>query len=101
VKQRAALSPAARRDLADAVRWIARDNPQAAEGLRQEVRAITQLIVEHPFVGSVRPEWAPASFRFLALRSHPYVVAYTEVAGLPRVARLLHSARDLRGLLEG
>jgi plasmid stabilization system protein ParE len=42
------LPPTARHDLRDAIAWIARDNPQAASGLRTAFAAAAQRIGANP-----------------------------------------------------
>ena len=54
----AVLSPAARRDLLAAVRWIAQDNPAAARALRDGIVKAAERIGEHIHLGSLRPELA-------------------------------------------
>ena len=91
----AILAPAARHDLADAIEWIAKDNPAAARALRAAVIAAAARIGEHPRIGAVRPELATERIRFLVLRGFPYVLFYTADTAPPRILRVLHGARDL------
>ncbi|HYG87399.1 MAG TPA: type II toxin-antitoxin system RelE/ParE family toxin [Azospirillum sp.] len=95
----AVLAPRARRDLAEAVRWIAKDNPSAAHGLRDAVIAAARRIGEHPYVGTVRSEVAGDRVRFLVLRGFPYVLVYAADREPPRILRVLHGARDLPDIL--
>jgi toxin ParE1/3/4 len=95
----AALSPAARRDLLEAVNWIARDNPGAARALRRNVAKTAVVIAEHPDVGSPRPEIVPTPFRYMALTGFPYIVVYHSDRGPPVIARIPHGGRDLPEVL--
>ena len=52
----AILSPRARRDLLAAVRWIAKDNPPAANSLLNAVEKASERIGSHPRIGIV-PMW--------------------------------------------
>jgi toxin ParE1/3/4 len=67
----AALSPAARRDLLDAIRWIAYDNPAAARGLRTAVLKAAGHIGDYAFFGVERPDIAGDPFRFVMLIGYP------------------------------
>lgn len=95
----AILLPAARRDLREAVRWIASDNPEAAARLRNTVVAAAHRIGAHPEIGMVRPEYADKPIRFLILTGFPYVLVYDAAASPPRIARVLHGARDIPSIL--
>ncbi|WP_428493397.1 type II toxin-antitoxin system RelE/ParE family toxin [Rhodopila sp.] len=72
----APLSPAARRNLLQAVTWIATDNPSAARALRQSVAKIATTIAEHPHAVSQRLDIVPQPFRIIALTGFPYIVVY-------------------------
>jgi len=89
----------ARRDLLAAARWIEKDNPRAARGLREAVRRAAEQIGTHPAVGVLRPELARAPFRFLVLSGYPYVIVYHAERRPPVIARVLHGARDLPEVL--
>lgn len=95
----AVLGPQARRDVLEATRWIAKDNPTAARGLRVAVLEAAQRIGEHPRAGVVRPELADEQFRFLMLTGYPYVIVYNSSRSPPLIVRVLHGARDLPDFL--
>ncbi|MGH6945631.1 MAG: type II toxin-antitoxin system RelE/ParE family toxin [Geminicoccaceae bacterium] len=95
----ALLSPQARRDLADAAGWIARNNPQAARALRDTVARAAGLIGRFPKIGSERPDLADPPVRFHVLRGFPYVLVYDADGTPPRILRVLDGARDLPELL--
>lgn len=91
----AVLSPAARRDLLDAVRWIARENPTAAAGLRDAVIGCARRLGEHPQLGRERPDLVDPPVRLMALTGFPYLVVYDAAARPPLILRVSHGARDL------
>jgi len=97
----AVLSPRARHDLLEAVRWIARDNPTAAKGLRNAVVKAAQRIVAHPRIAPARLELAEESIRFLTLTGYPYVLVYDSNREPPLILRCLHGARDFPTVLRG
>lgn len=96
---RAVLSPQARRDLLDAIRWIAKDNPAAARALRDGVATAATRIGTHARIGTLRPEWADAPYRFVTLTGFPYVIVYNAERRPPLIVRILHGTRDLPEVL--
>jgi toxin ParE1/3/4 len=82
------------------VRWIAADNPIAAEGLLDAVRKAAERIGQYPQIGARRPDLtASARHRFVALTGFPYLIVYAENRDPPLIVRLVHGARDLPWLL--
>jgi toxin ParE1/3/4 len=96
----ARFAPRARRDLLAAARWIAKENPRAAQALRETVAAATDRIGKHPDIGVIRSELVDAPYRFLFLTGFPYVVVYNSTSLPPLILRILHGARDLPELLK-
>ena len=95
----AVLSLRAQRDLASAVRWIAKDNQTAARGLRDAISAAAERIGAHPQIGVVRLDVADEPMRFLSLAGYPYVVVYNADLTPPLILRVLHGARDIPSIL--
>lgn len=95
----AVLAPGARRDLLQAARWIARDNPRAAEALTEAVLEAAERIGAHPAIGLERPDLATPPVRFLTLSGFPYVMVYDSDLCPPLVLRVIHGARDLAEVL--
>lgn len=99
MKRPAALSPRARRDVLDAVRWIAKDNKQAAKGLRDAIVEAAQRIGEYPRIAPSRLDLADEQFRFLSLTGYPYIVVYNADRNPPLILRVLHGARAIPAVL--
>ncbi|MGH7094412.1 MAG: type II toxin-antitoxin system RelE/ParE family toxin [Stellaceae bacterium] len=95
----ASLANSAQRDVIAAAGWIARDNPAAADAFLDAIDRAGKLIGDHPGIGTVHRELARAEYRFLGLTGFPYIVVYTTRRGLPVIARVIHTARDLPRLL--
>jgi toxin ParE1/3/4 len=95
----AVLSPAARRDLLDAVRWIAWDNPAAARALRDTIAKASKHIGAHAHFGVSRPNLADPPYRFVMLPGFPYIIVYNADRRPPMIVRILHGARDLPEVL--
>ena len=96
---RAALSPAAERDILEIVEWIAAENPVAARGFRVALDKLAATIGEHPRIGTSRPHLASPPIRFLPIRGFPHVVVYTPDRNPPLIVCVLHGARDLPEVL--
>jgi toxin ParE1/3/4 len=82
------------------MRWIARDNLHAAEGLRDAIVTAACRIGDHPEIGVVRAELADIPYRFLILTGFPYILFYNASNVPPVILRILHGARDLPELLK-
>ena len=95
----AVLSPAARRDLLAAMRWIAKDSPMAARALRDSIARTAQRIGSHNLIGTLRPELADPPYRFISLTGFPYIVVYNSARQPPLIVRILHGSRDLPAAL--
>jgi toxin ParE1/3/4 len=91
----AVFAPRARADLLAAMRWIAKDNKAAAQGLRKAVVAAAERIGEHPGIGMERPDYTSQKLRFLTLTGYPYVITYDPELSPPQILRVLHGARDI------
>src|SRR5271166_6513408 len=96
----ATLSPLARAQAREAAAWIARDNPDAAKALRVAIGDAARLIGTRPLAGRLRLDLAPARYRFWSLSNFPYLVIYDASRDPPRIAQILHMARDLPKVLK-
>ena len=97
---KATLSRQALRDLTEAARWIAQDNPGAARAFRKSVDEAAARIGSQANIGVPRPRLAGAPYRFLVLSGFPYILVYNATRRPPRIARILHGARDLPAPLD-
>jgi toxin ParE1/3/4 len=95
----ALLARRARRELLAATRWIARENPAAAQALRDAVAKAATLIGDYGEIGTSRSELADMRHRFLTLTGFPYIVAYDAERDPALLVRIVHSVRDLPRLL--
>jgi toxin ParE1/3/4 len=90
------VSDEARRDLAEIARHIAEDNPSRALSFVDELSAKFRTIAERPLSFPARAEWHPE------LRSglhRPYVILFRVADDYVKIARVLHSARNIPNLL--
>lgn len=93
------FGPAARRDLREALDWIARENEAAAEALLQATLRGARRIVELPLLGRLRLDLLPPPYRFWRVAAFPYLIVYNAARRPPQVLRVLHMARDLGPVL--
>jgi toxin ParE1/3/4 len=96
----ALLAPRAQRELRDAVLWIEKDNPAAADALLVAAIAAARRLQARPKLGRVRPDLAPTRYRFWSLRGFPYLLVYDAEAEPPIILRLVHQSRDLPATLD-
>ena len=96
----AVLTPQARRDLREAARWIAQENPTAARNLRDAILKAARMLGEHPQAGRMRSEITSSLVRFYAIPGTTYIVVYDDKIVPPRILRLLHEVRDLPEILK-
>lgn len=81
------------------MRWIAKDNPAAAQSLLDAVVRAAQRIGAHPQIGAVRRELTDGPYRFVTLTGFRYLVVYAANRDPPLIVRIVHSARDLPRIL--
>jgi toxin ParE1/3/4 len=89
---RVRLSRPAERDLLDIGRYIARDNPDAADRFLELITEKLEMLARSPEIGRHREEVAPR------LRSFPvgrYVIFYRIAEQGIEVARVVSAYRDL------
>jgi len=95
----AILTRRARRELARALKGIAKDNPDAADRLNDAVRDAARMIGANPAIGAWRPRLASSRYRFWSIPQYHYLLVYTDAADPPRIVRMVHTSRDLPPLL--
>lgn len=90
-KPRLEWRPQARADLLEIVAYIADDNPDAAQELKDEIEAKAAKLPDHPklYKASTRVK----GMRELVARSN-YVVLYRETPEMVEVVNVLHARRQ-------
>jgi toxin ParE1/3/4 len=86
-------SPAARDDLRDIVRFIARDNPHRAESFGYELMTRTDILRDHPEAGRIVPEYRNPRIREIIYRPYRIVYRLDIERQLVEIARVWHAAR--------
>jgi len=91
------VSDAARSDLDEIWRYIARDNPEAADKFIRSLVSRFPMLASRPEIGRERKELSP-HLRSFAIGN--YVIFYRPMENGVEVARVLHGARDFPPLFE-
>ena len=88
-----ALSPSARRDLRDIVRYISIDSPDRAVRFGQFLVSSAKRLAEFPELGRVVPEFDDSSIREIIVRSYRVIYRVDHGQGRVDIARFWHAAR--------
>lgn len=94
---RTSYSAAAKRDLKEIWKYIARDNVKAADNLLDQIESVLAMLGGSPLLGRSRDELAAG------LRSFPvgnFVIFYLPRRSGITVVRVLSGFRDLLGLFQ-
>jgi plasmid stabilization system protein ParE len=89
------LSPSARADLRDVVRYIYIDNPDEAVRFGRLLISRTRLLAQSPELGRVVPEFEDALIREIIVRAYRIVYRVDHSQQLVEVIRFWHAARDV------
>jgi toxin ParE1/3/4 len=88
------LHPQAYTDLGEIWEYIAADNLEAADRVREEIYEAIQSLVPFPYVGHSRPDLTTRPLRFQSVRD--YVIAYAPDEKPLAVIGVLHGRRSPR-----
>jgi plasmid stabilization system protein ParE len=92
---RVILSPSARADLRDIVRYISFDAPDRALEFGLFLVSRTRLLGRSPQLGRVVPEFEDAFIREIVVRSYRIVYRLDDSRHLVEVIRFWHAARGI------
>ena len=93
-RRRIAWSAAARRDLSEAIEYVARESRPAALQLLEDVLASARSLERLALRGRVIPELGDPGLRELLV--HRYRLIYLVLPDAVVIVAFLHGARDLR-----
>ena len=91
------LSPEALQDLGDIWEFIAEDNIEAADRVREEIFAAFDGLVNAPRKGHVREDLTDKPVLFWPVRA--YLIVYRPETRPLHIVGVLHGARDIPTLL--
>ena len=89
------LSPSARADLRDIVRYISFDAPDRALQFGLFLISRTRLLAQSPALGRLVPEFADPFIREIIVRSYRVVYRLDDSRCLVEVIRFWHAARGI------
>jgi len=88
------LHPEAHKDLEQIWEYVAADNLDAADRVREEIYEAIQSLVPFPYIGHNRPDLTARPVRFQSVRD--YVIAYAPDEKPLAVLAVLHGRRSPR-----
>ena len=86
------LDADARVDLVSIHKYVARDNPAAADRLLYHLKQKFHLLAAQPLMGEERPDLA---IGLRSLSAGNYLILYRVARGGIEIARVIHAARDV------
>jgi plasmid stabilization system protein ParE len=87
------LTPSAKRDIREIVRYLSQRSPQEALTVREKLKAAMGQLADFPDMGHFRPEITDESLRVWSVYS--YLIVYRSGKVPLEVVRVIHGARDL------
>lgn len=93
-----AFTPSAETDLAEIWRYVAEDNPKAADRLEADIYEACRMLAKRPELGTKRPTWTDKPVRFWPVRLN-YLIVYVPESTPLQILRVLNAARDVPRLL--
>jgi addiction module RelE/StbE family toxin len=93
-----ALSPSARRDLQDIVRYISLDSPERAVAFGQFLTSQVKRLAEFPELGRVVPEFNEPAIREIVVRSYRVIYRVDHSDCRVDIVRFWHGARGTPGI---
>ena len=92
---RYSIAPAARQDIEDIHRYIAKDNRRAARGVVDKLYDTFAVVALQPEMGTTRSELGEDLLTFTATcAAHSYVIFYRTQLPEIEIVRVIHGARD-------
>jgi plasmid stabilization system protein ParE len=91
------LTPLAVRDTEEIWEYLAADSRKAALRVLDHLEACIHRLARNPGIGHLREDLADRRHRFFPVGS--YLIVYRHQTKPLQVIRILHAARDVRGLL--
>lgn len=92
---RVVLSPSARADLRDIVRYISIDDPDEALRFGSFLISRSRLLSQSPELGRIVPEFEDPLIREIIVRAYRVVYRVDHSQQLVEVIRFWHAARDV------
>lgn len=89
----------AEEDFTEIVRFVAEDNPTAAESIATKIETSLELLSDNPYLGRAPrdEEIRNLGYRYIIVQN--YIIFYTIEERTILVHRILHGARNYKSLL--
>jgi plasmid stabilization system protein ParE len=88
-------------DLLEIWRYIAADNPEAADRVENAIYDACTLIVQSPLAGQQRKDLTTLPLRFWILARYPsYLIVYDPRSTPLQIIRILHGMQDVKRILQ-
>jgi len=87
------LSPSARRDLRDIIRYISLDSPERAVAFGQFLIGSIRQLANFPGMGREVPEFGRAEVREIVVRNYRVIYRLEPAGKLVQIVRFWHGAR--------
>lgn len=94
---RVRLTEPATQDLEEIYDYIALDNIEAAERLKERLQKRWRAAAENPGIGRKRDEWRQ---NLRSVREGNYLILYHQIEDGIEIVRVVHGARDIEALFE-
>jgi len=89
----------AEEDFTEIVKFIADDNPTAAEAIATKIEKNLELLSDNPYLGRVPRDEEIKSLGYRYIIVQNYIIFYTIEERTILIHRVLHGARDYKSLL--
>ncbi|HMN48892.1 MAG TPA: type II toxin-antitoxin system RelE/ParE family toxin [Ignavibacteriaceae bacterium] len=89
----------AEEDFTEIVKFIAEDNPTAAEAIATKIEKNVELLSDNPYLGRIPrdEEIRNLGYRYIIIQN--YIIFYTIEERAILIHRILHGARNYKSLL--
>jgi plasmid stabilization system protein ParE len=95
------MTPQAETDLFDVWRYIASDNPEAADRVENAIYDACGILADGPLCGQTRRDLTVLPLRFWTVQRYPnYIIVYDPATTPLQIIRILHGMRDLKRVLD-
>jgi len=89
----------AEEDFTEIIKFIAEDNPTAAESLATKIEKNLELLSDNPYLGRVPRDEEIRNLEYRYIIVQNYIIFYTIEKRTILIHRILHGARNYKSLL--
>ena len=89
----------AEEDFTEIIKFIADDNPTAAEAIATKIEKNLELLSDNPYLGRIPRDEEIRNLGYRYIIVQDYIIFYTVEERTILIYRILHSARNYKSLL--